>query len=120
MTRPIQNTVGFFVCGLPGGLDYCMLAAVKLGLMTSMTEKRWNARINVWMRSPGLLLTSFCLLLGRFDEHAPASVAERVPGWLAVGCAFLCGLNGQYYMQVVVGNAFVRTREKEPSRPYNS
>ena len=26
---PLQNAVGFFICGLPGGLDYLMLALVK-------------------------------------------------------------------------------------------
>jgi len=116
---PIQNMVGFFICGLPGGLDYGMLALVKLGLMNSFAEKAWNARINVWMRSPGLLLAACCCFLGRFNEHTPPEAKERVPWFVAVVSAVLCVLNGQYYMQVVVGNTFVRTRESG-SKAYNS
>jgi hypothetical protein len=107
---PVQNTVAFFICGLPGGLDYAMLALVKLRRMSTLTEKVWNARINVWIRSPGLLLAAFCCLLGRFDAHAPAATKLRVPAWVVLVNALLCALNGQYYMQVVVGNTFVRTR----------
>jgi hypothetical protein len=44
---PLQNAVGFFICGLPGGIDYAMLAAVKEGLLASRDEKVWNARIQV-------------------------------------------------------------------------
>ena len=33
VTGPVQNAVAFFICGLPGGLDYFMLALVKLGRM---------------------------------------------------------------------------------------
>ena len=108
---PVQNTVGFFICGLPGGLDYLMLALVKLHRMDRYAEKRINSRINVWLRSPGLLFAAFCCVYGRFDVHAPQAVKERVPWWVAVSCALLCALNGQYYMQVVVGNTFVRSRE---------
>ena len=116
---PIQNMVGFFICGLPGGLDYGMLALVKMGVMDSFTEKAWNARINVWMRSPGLLLAACCCFLGRFDENAPLDAKNRVPWFVAVVCGVLCFLNGQYYMQVVVGNTFVRTRESG-AKAYNS
>lgn len=44
---PVQNAVGFFLCGLPGGIDYAMLTAVKEGLIRSSTEKIWNSRIQV-------------------------------------------------------------------------
>ena len=117
---PVQNTVGFFICGLPGGLDYLMLALVKLRRMDRYAEKRINSRINVWLRSPGLLFAAFCCVYGRFDVHAPAAVKKRVPWWVAVSCALLCALNGQYYMQVVVGNTFVRTRSAADTEPYNS
>jgi len=45
----------FFSSGLPGGLDYLMLVFVKLKWMESITEKRINARIQTWMRNPGML-----------------------------------------------------------------
>lgn len=121
-TGPVQNAVAFFICGLPGGVDYLMLALVKFGKMRPLDEKRVNTRINVWVRSPGLVLSAFCVLLGRFDVHAPAAVQERVPAWVALVGAALVAMNGQYYMQVVVGNTFLRTRASGagPKEAYNS
>ena len=91
---------------------YAMLALVKLRRMSPFTEKVWNARINVWFRSPGLLLAAFCCMMGRFSHFAPETTKARVPAWVVLTNALLCVLNGQYYMQVVVGNTFVRTRDK--------
>ena len=34
-----MNLVAFFMCGLPGGLDYIMLALVKLGRLDPLAEK---------------------------------------------------------------------------------
>ena len=56
---PVQNAIAMFICGLPGGLDYIMICLVKHGLMDPLLEKRYNARINVWMRSPGLIVTAY-------------------------------------------------------------
>lgn len=112
-TGPVQNAVSFFICGLPGGLDYFMLAFVKCGWMSRMNEKFMNARINVWIRSPGLL---FCV----FVMWVSFPNAAGNPPWWGVGTgALLCLLNGQYYMQVVVGNTFLRSRQ-EGDRVYNS
>ena len=38
-----------------------MLCAVKLGYLKKEEEKVWNARINVWVRSPGLLASAFSI-----------------------------------------------------------
>ena len=45
----------FFASGLPGGLDYVMLIMVKKGWMETLTEKRINSQIMVWLRAPGCL-----------------------------------------------------------------
>ena len=105
---PIQNAVGFFICGLPGGLDFVMLALVKYKMMFALTEKKFNARINVWLRSPGLLFCAFSIWVA-----AP----RPVNAGLLLG-ALLVALNGQYYMQMVVGNTFVKTRS-DGADPYN-
>ena len=156
VTGPVQNLVAFFICGVPGGLDYAMLALVKMRRMNRFAEKKWNSRVNVWMRSPGLLLAAFCLLMARFDENAPADVVRRIPAAVCIGGAALCVLNGQvrhssspfllpsssssprltappscarlasppqYYMQIVVGNTFITTRQdpvKAKTHAYNS
>lgn len=58
---PVQNVVAFFLSGLPGGLIYCNLVMVKHNLMDYVTEKKWSARINVWLRAPGTLFGAFML-----------------------------------------------------------
>ena len=110
---PVANAIAFFICGLPGGLDYIMLAFVKHNWMSRLREKVWNARINVWLRSTGLAFCATTLYVASIsgNSHAPA--------WAAALGSALCLLNGQYYMQVVVGNTFVRTREKG-CEAYNS
>ena len=45
---PIANTYFFFICGLPGMIDYFMLGLAKLGKLDIMEEKRINAFLNVW------------------------------------------------------------------------
>ena len=99
----IQNTIGFFMCGLPGFIDYAMLACVKTKRLSPVTEKVWNARINVWLRSPGLLFCAFCC----FYATPPDGFQSHT--FILVG--ILCLLNGQYYMQVVVGNTYLRIKE---------
>ena len=110
---PVQNSLGMFTCGLPGGADYVMLAMVKHGWMSRLTEKIVNARINVWVRSPGLLFTAFAIL------QASASIEWPFRS-VYFFFALLCAANGQYYMQVVVGNTFVKSREPSSPRAYNS
>ena len=105
---PGMGLFAFFVCGFPGGLDYLMLALVKLGRMASNTEKRWNARIMTWVRAPGCCLITFmfyvAILYGPRKITGPEMVA-------AVLAAILCFVNGQYYMQKVVGNAYEKDCE---------
>ena len=69
--------------------------------MRSSTEKRYNARINVWLRSPGLL---FCAFAG----WAAAPPTVHLSFFLGL---LFCGVNGQYYMQMVVGNTFLKSRD---------
>ena len=85
-----------------------MLALVKHKMMQPLTEKKYNARINVWLRSPGLLFCAFSIWVA-----APKPIHYG----LLLGAAFVA-LNGQYYMQMVVGNTFVKTRS-DGGDPYN-
>lgn len=100
---PVQNAVGFFMCGLPGGIDYALLAAVKEGLISSSAEKVWNSRIQCWCRSPGILLSSYCLyLLSKY------SVVKGPSTTIAYLAFLLASFNGQYYMQKVVANTSLK------------
>jgi hypothetical protein len=44
---PLMNFNLFFICGVPGGIDYLMLALVKERLMLPLTEKKHNNTIQV-------------------------------------------------------------------------
>eukprot|EP00962_Isochrysis_galbana_P052351 scaffold23755_cov163-Isochrysis_galbana.AAC.3 len=72
---PLVNLIAFFMCGLPGGLDYIMLVLVKHNVISSHTEKVWNSRINVWLRSPGLLLAAYCMFVASRSgpRHTPCA-----------------------------------------------
>lgn len=100
---PVKNLIAFFVCGLPGGLDYILLFLVKHDMIHRLTEKKWNARINVWMRSPGCFsCVAVMYMILRYDS---GSLCESHI-FEGIIIAVLVLFNGQYYMQVVVGNTF--------------
>ena len=48
--------------GLPGGIDYAILACVKQGWAGWGTEKKWNRALNVWLRAPFSCITGFAAL----------------------------------------------------------
>ena len=100
---PIGNALAFFICGLPGGIDYGMLAAVKEGLLSSDREKLLNTKLNVWCRSPGLTMVAYAIYIG-WRQHKPAPIS----GPAATLVAALAFLNGQYYMQKVVANTAIK------------
>ena len=107
--NPIVNVFSFFLSGLPGGIDYLMLALVKHGRLSREVEKVWNARINVWLRSPGCMAAAgvmFCAV--KYGD--PTTVCASNPGIGAV-LGLLIIFNGQYYSQVVVGNTFRKVEE---------
>eukprot|EP01130_Rhizamoeba_saxonica_P000740 TRINITY_DN10666_c0_g1_i1.p1 TRINITY_DN10666_c0_g1~~TRINITY_DN10666_c0_g1_i1.p1 ORF type:complete len:229 (-),score=16.36 TRINITY_DN10666_c0_g1_i1:31-717(-) len=102
----MTNTTCFFLSGFPGGLDYGMLALVKLGYMGVLTEKDWNARINVWIRGPGCTLCAYIMYVAYKNSETTT--------WSWYACVILMTLtagNGQYYMQRVVGNTFRRDKD---------
>jgi hypothetical protein len=94
----LQNSVAFFLCGFPGGVDYAMLALVKHKMLDKMTEKHVNSYVNCWLRAPGCLLTSFMMYLSALYGRPTASL------WNVAFVLMLVAFNGQYYMQRVTAN----------------
>ena len=93
----------FFSTGLPSLLDYALLFGVRNGWVLPLTEKTWNRRTNVWLRSPGCV------------AHATLTLAYLLSGvgpwWQkGLGCipAVLMYWNGQYFMEQVVADHAVR------------
>ena len=114
---PLMNFNHFFMCGVPGGIDYAMLFAVKHGWMKPLSEKGYNAAINVWIREPALVAVA---TLGFMQLHLQPS---KLFTWITAVRVFLmalCCWNGLFFMERVVGNYHVNAykdkvaaREKE-------
>ena len=81
-----------------------MLFCVKQGIIKKFDEKKWNARINVWVRSPGLMACVCFIYIASLYGPSESLCTRNKPVIFIIGV--LVFLNGQYYMQVVVGNTF--------------
>jgi len=106
---PIVNILLFFMTGLPGAIDYWLLALLKLGKFDRLEEKRINANINVWLRSPGLVCVSTiifsCIMHDKLHIHKA----------VAICCMILTFGNGVYY-----GNQVAKNYEVEKGRTNNA
>ena len=97
----------FFTTGLPGGIDYAMLFAVRNGWLNKMTEKRINAWMNVWIRAPGCTAQAVCTIMSIFSENIPYDS----PGfYMRLMPALLVYWNGQYFMRQVVEDTQMQER----------
>lgn len=92
------NFLIFFVNGLPGGLDYFMLALVKHNKLDYMKEKQLNSQINIWIRSPGILIGAYNLYLYILYNDIKIGLIEII----FILSAFFW--NAQYFTYRVVAN----------------
>jgi len=94
----LGNFQAFFISGLPGGVDYFMLGLQKVKLLNGMTEKRINANLNTWCRTPGILASTVLLYqalkLGRY----------QVPMWAAALQLALPPYNALYFGKQATAN----------------
>lgn len=61
---PLWNCGTFFLCGLPGGIDYLLLFLYKIKKINKMTEKHINVYLNNWIRLPGIIYCSALMNYG--------------------------------------------------------
>jgi hypothetical protein len=112
---PLINASHVFVTGLPGGCSYAMLALVKCGRMSRGAEKRWSARLNLWMRAPGLVV--ICAY-GHIQSSFLNATLAPVPLWqriaLYMSLAIYCW-NGLYFASTIISSdaIFHHRRAKE-------
>ena len=85
----------FFTTGLPGGIDYTLLALVRNEVIPKPLEKCINAWLNVWIRSPG------CVAMASLGTASFLSNKLGTNVWALIPCA-LNYWNGQYFMRQVV------------------
>ena len=62
----LVSVICFFMCGLPGGIDYFLLVLVKYELINKITEKNINRWLNLIIRMPGMLLCDLYILINIF------------------------------------------------------
>uniref|UniRef100_A0A7S3RI03 TLC domain-containing protein n=1 Tax=Emiliania huxleyi TaxID=2903 RepID=A0A7S3RI03_EMIHU len=99
---PMMNYNHFFMCGVPGGVDYLMLFLVKHSWMTPLEEKRIATVINVWFRAPWLVSVACFGYIQFFIDNTPLHI-------FLFRCflLLLAAWNGLFFMERVVGNFHV-------------
>lgn len=97
-TVTITNYLLFFLSGLPGGIDYLMLSLVKYEKMDSMMEKYINSKLNIWIRSPGIIIGAYILFL----QYINGIIIASIPTFTMT----ILGLiwNAQYFTERVLSN----------------
>jgi hypothetical protein len=115
----LQGFGAFWVCGLPGGLDYAMLVAVRCGWIEPLTEKRLNSHLQLWLRAPGCVAHAVLVWAAQVDRVAPKPVWSDplTPAALVMVAAFFW--NGLYFLGRVLRSegralaALERAQEKK-------
>jgi hypothetical protein len=95
---PLMGMNLFFTTGLPGSVSYALLFAEKNRWITQAVSRRWNARVNLWIRSPGCMAMAALALAATMSS--PSATAWQRGVTYAV--ATLTAWNGQYFMEQVL------------------
>lgn len=103
----------FFICGLPGAIDYGSLALVRAGRLGRLRQKRLQARLNLWLRCPGVLFT-ISLLLFETARAAPPPPAAAVA--IVALDTVLIGFNSLYYTERVIASYCRHAEFRHPPR----
>jgi hypothetical protein len=96
----IVSLSNFVMCGLPGGLDYLLLALVKYNWIDKLTEKRINNWLNLLIRMPIQMLSFYILAINYHHNKIEWD-------YYMFSATFLHTLNSIYYCNKVVGNRHV-------------
>ena len=86
----------FFICGLPGCIDYFVLGLNKINIVSREKRLTLANEINVWVRAPGLIASNTLMVLYFFKNYNGA-----LPYILSLGSYFFTSFNGIYYMRQV-------------------
>ena len=113
-----SNWASFFICGLPGGLNYAALTAVKEGWIKPLEQKRFDALINIYVRAPGTAVYAF------LEYQVWAANVRPTRGWSPASINFFNALvvllvywNGAHFADQSIGNYYAHAeREKGGQR----
>lgn len=113
---PVLNFNHMFILGFPGMLDYAILVMVKYQKIRSITEKRINTILNVWIRAGGILFTcciSWLRLNYIHNRRGSIEISEVVA---TIIIFVLCYWNALYFMNRVTQNYAVRRYQSKTKK----
>lgn len=109
----LNNWFAFFLCGIPGGIDYLILALQKMNKVPTLNQKRISANLNVWVRAPGVL---FGIALGYAAKDT--CEAPLVAFWIQTIFTFV---NVLYYAKAsVINYTLHQVRQFVPSQDWKA
>ena len=103
----LLNACNFFICGLPGLIDYACLTAVKHKKMNRLTEKRISAFLNIYLRQPGALYAlcmNYISYRYNYDKYTPK--------WMYYVGAPILFWNASFFSYEAVYNYGINNRSK--------
>ena len=95
--------ITFFMCGLPGGLDYLLLFFGRYNIINKLTEKNINRWLNLLIRMPGMMICNWYILINIYIDNI--TLNEYL---IPVISSNLMLINSIYYCNKTVGNYHVR------------
>ena len=99
----------FFINGLPGMIDYSLLALTRNNYIEKHTEKQVNRLLNIWVRCPGCVMTTGFILMNIGMHHNSMSIQQKIASFVMAGCVYW---NGVYFMDQVVRDYAVTNQLK--------
>ena len=99
-TSSLQNFTFFFIMGLPGLIDYFILFMMKYGFVSKKKEKIVNCFLNVWIRSPGLIVSSFSIFQSLLMHRERFGSVFHIIAAVIIMCHNFW--NGQYFMSLAI------------------
>jgi len=104
----------FYLCGLPGGIDYLLLFLTRNYYIEKITEKRINKYINIWIRCPGTIITSAFLVI-------IAQTTQSIIDFMCIIITIIFSYwNGLYYMERVLVDYTIKSNKHKTYRRISS
>lgn len=104
---PLVAHIAFYLCGLPGIIDYILLFLSRNNIIYNMTEKKWNLYLNLYLRCPGAILNSALAFL--LIQQQPKILECYNLFYLGVGAFSFW--NGTYYLRNVIVDYHLRIND---------
>lgn len=100
----------FFTTGLPGGIDYFCLFAVRNGFMDRFKEKQINKFLAIWIRGPGCVSHAILTLVWVLSQPY-----QGIFSILSALTAILTFWNGQYFAEQVISDCVLQSSKSSLS-----